>query len=370
MMRRRLALTAALLFFALRCGTGGGGSESRAAGGSAGSVDAAASDGASGDMGVAGSGGAGGAQGDAAPEAAPEASTGLGPPYPIVLAHGFFGFEQFAGVDFVTYFFEVKDHLAASGEANVFTPAVDPFNDSTFRGAQLEAEIEKILATTGHEKVNIVGHSQGGLDARVVAHDRPDLVASVTMFATPNRGTRVADVLLRLINDPRAAALIDALVQVIGAPIYDQIGMETAVSKPLNLFSESGIAAFNAKYPDSPGVLYFSITGRTDLHLGVPDCQTPDAPPFVTQFQGKIDPVDPLLSLPEEILDEGLLDPIPNDGLVTVPSAKWGTFLGCVPADHLDEVGQLLGDLPGLTSGWSHKQFFVDLVAYLRAQGL
>src|SRR5688572_4187672 len=34
-------------------------------------------------------------------------------PYPIVLAHGFFGFEEFAGVDFVTYFYGVREDLAA-----------------------------------------------------------------------------------------------------------------------------------------------------------------------------------------------------------------------------------------------------------------
>src|SRR5262245_21836505 len=89
----------------------------------------------------------------------------LGPPYPIVLAHGFFGFENFAGIDAITYFYGVKDELAKNGETLVFTPAVDPFNDSKTRGAQLLAEIEKILAQTGHAKVNLIGHSQGGLDA-------------------------------------------------------------------------------------------------------------------------------------------------------------------------------------------------------------
>jgi triacylglycerol lipase len=65
-----------------------------------------------------------------------------GAPYPIVLAHGFFGFNDFAGAGFLTYFYGVKDDLAAHGETMVFTPAVDPFNDSTFRGDQLEADIE------------------------------------------------------------------------------------------------------------------------------------------------------------------------------------------------------------------------------------
>ncbi|HZO13978.1 MAG TPA: triacylglycerol lipase, partial [Polyangiaceae bacterium] len=77
----------------------------------------------------------------------------LGPPYPIVLAHGFFGFEDFAGLDFVNYFYGVKEHLSEHGEKLVFTPDVDPFNSSVHRGAQLAAEVQDILAVTGHEKV-------------------------------------------------------------------------------------------------------------------------------------------------------------------------------------------------------------------------
>ena len=43
------------------------------------------------------------------------------------------------------------------------------------------------------------------------------------------------------------------------------------------------------------------------------------------------------------------LQPRPvHDGVVTVTSARHGTFLGCVPADHMDEVNQLVGDSPGL----------------------
>jgi triacylglycerol lipase len=78
---------------------------------------------------------------------APDAGSpdaGRGPPYPIVLAHGFFGFERFAGADFLTYFYEVKDELAAHGEREVFTPSVDPFNDSLTRSARLLTQLEAI----------------------------------------------------------------------------------------------------------------------------------------------------------------------------------------------------------------------------------
>jgi triacylglycerol lipase len=297
-----------------------------------------------------------------------DADAGLGPPYPIVLAHGFFGFEEFAGVEYVTYFFGVRDALAAEGEVLVYTPAVDPFNDSETRGAQLLAHVERILAETGHSRVNIVGHSQGGLDARYVAHARPDLVASVTTFATPHQGTPIADVVLGIVEDPRARDLADRLVQVIGAPLWDAAGEETSVFAALRQFSSEGVLAFNAEHTDAPGVAYYSVTGRTDFHRGGSDCMATDAPPFVTDLGSVLDPVDPLLDIPEQIIDGGIENDV-NDGLVRARDARWGRFLGCVPADHLDEIGQILGDDPGLGNRFDHRAFHVALVAWLRAQG-
>ncbi len=249
----------------------------------------------------------------------------------------------------------------------VFTPAVDPFNDSTFRGGQLAAHIETILAETGYDKVVIIGHSQGGLDARVVAHDRPDLVAAVVTVATPHGGTPVADVALGLLDDPNFAGIVDDLVNAIGAPLYDQVGNETAVSKPMHLFSSPGIAAFNAAYPDAPGVFYASITGRTDHSLGGVACVPDVKPAFMTTNESDDDPTDPFFFLTETLIDGD--GSIPNDGLVRVVDARHGEFWGCIPADHLDEVGHLLGDGPGFGNDFHHHEFYRDLVAHLRSLG-
>ena len=59
-----------------------------------------------------------------------------------------------------------------------------------------------------------------------------------------------------------------------------------------------------------------------------------------------------------------------NDGLVRVEDARWGKFYGCVPADHNDEIGQVLGDSPGIGNDWDHQQFYADVVALLRDLGL
>ena len=287
-------------------------------------------------------------------------------PFPIVLAHGFFGFEDFAGIDFVTYFYGVKDDLAASGE-DVTTPAVDPFNDSTYRGAQLYAHVQQVLAATGKSKVVIIGHSQGGLDARVVAHDHPDVVAAVVTVATPHEGTPIADVLLGLVEDPFFSDVLDELTRWAGAALYDEVGDETSLAAPLRLFSQPGIHAFNAAYPDDPSVFYASIGGRSNDAPLSADCGVNVVLPWMQDYASQSDPMDPLFSVAAAIV--GGSDEVPNDGLVRARDSRHGEFWGCVPADHLDEVGQLFGDGPGGSNTFDHKRFYRDLVGEIRARG-
>ena len=42
----------------------------------------------------------------------------------------------------------------------------DPFNTSEVRTAQLRPQIDRILSCTCRPKVNLIAHSQGGIDAR------------------------------------------------------------------------------------------------------------------------------------------------------------------------------------------------------------
>lgn len=293
-------------------------------------------------------------------------SVGYGPPYPIVFAHGFFGFEEFAGLDFETYFFGVKEHLATQGEI-VLTPAVDPFNDSDLRGAQLLKHVEDFLAATGAAKVNIIGHSQGGLDARVVANLRPDLVASVITVATPHNGTPVADVAMKVLGDPTAQQIIDALVQLIGGALYDTVGNKTSLTKALDLFSQPGIEAFNAKHPDEPSVFYASMAGRSALHPMGNACEADLVLPFIQPWESEQDPLNVVFGATALLLAGG--NNHIHDGLVRAVDARRGEFWGCIPADHMDEVGQILGQSPGLGNDWDHRDFYSALVGYLRERG-
>jgi triacylglycerol lipase len=307
-----------------------------------------------------------------------EGEPALGPPYPIVLAHGFFGTDQF--LDAIDYWWGVQHHLETVGEPLVFVTAVDPFNSSAVRGGQLAEEIEDILAVTGHAKVNLIGHSQGGLDARVVAHERPDLVASVVSLATPHFGSPVADLALGFLDNPFGRPFVDALANLLGPAVYDRFDENSDVFQSLYQFSAEGIARFNEDYPSSSDVPHFSVAGRSDLTRStVPDCEAPDAPELITRWNRQRDPIDPLLGLFEHYLDGNPFaswpNPYPNDGLVRAADAQWGTFLGCIPADHLDQIGQLFGDHPGcsLRAGcnrFDHLELFTDLAHWLRGQDL
>mgnify|MGYP003340861972 CR=1 FL=1 len=89
------------------------------------------------------------------------------------------------------------------------------------------------------------------------------------------------------------------------------------------------------------------------------------SPTFVSRWSSNVDPVNLLF-----LASASLIAPSgENDGLVRVEDAKWGTFLGCLPADHVDEIGQIFGQSPGLGNSFDHLTFYADVVAWLRAQG-
>jgi triacylglycerol lipase len=189
-------------------------------------------------------------------------------------------------------------------------------------------------------------------------------VASITTISTPHDGTPAADVILRIIDDPRLEDLIDAVVRLAAAPLWDAAGGETSLFAPLRLFSRDGIAAFEAMHPDEPTVRYFSLAGRSDRVLAPELCRVPDRPEFLRHYDDVTDPVEPLLVVSEAIIGDA------SDGLVPVASARRGRFLGCVPADHMDEIGHLFGDEPGLFNDFDHRRLYRDLVSFLRAEGL
>ena len=136
-------------------------------------------------------------------------------------------------------------------------------------------------------------------------------------------------------------------------------GLEPPLRAQLIDLSRDGAADFNSKYPDAPGVIYESYAGRTNLRAGRDACRNS----VIANDPWDVDPTNPALQLTATYLEGNPFDPDVNDGLVPVESARYGTFVGCIAADHLDEMGMNAGVL------FNAPDFYVKAVQRIRARG-
>lgn len=113
--------------------------------------------------------------------------------YPIILAHGIIlkDFKYFKA------FGKIEKILKSEG-CSVYTSRTDGFGTVENNAAQLKAQIEEILRTENAEKVNIIAHSKGGLDAKHMIEKlgMEDKVASLTTLCTPHKGSQIATKIL------------------------------------------------------------------------------------------------------------------------------------------------------------------------------
>lgn len=298
--------------------------------------------------------------------APPDPSTCRGAPYPIILAHGMAGFARIGPLN---YFFNVAADLRARGET-VLESQVSPYDSSTVRASELAQFVDDTLHTTGACKVNIIAHSQGGIDARYLISTLHygDRVAALATVGTPHQGTPVADVAVGVVavSGFTAAVLNDLLLAVQGLTSNDT-GNPNVKANLAQLATDT-MKKFNVQNPDDARVRYYSVAGRSNLVSATAECGNSVWP----NPQG-VDVLTPLLALPVTIFpffSPNPLQPIPNDGLVPVPSARWGTFLGCVPADHFDEVGQIAELTADPLSGFDHLDLYRRVVTTLHSNNL
>lgn len=265
-------------------------------------------------------------------------------PYPIVLMHGMAGWTSIAGYE---YFNGIPEALRGDGWT-VYTTSVDPFQSVEVRAAQAATRIDQILAETGAHRVILIGHSQGGLDARYIVSSLGygDRVKSVTTLATPHHGSKISEISLGLFPGDSAAATAALASALLGTVTGTSADIGTQIHELTSTYCEQ---TFNPANPDDARVEYFSASGISQ--------------PWITVDPTVTDIVNPLLLASWWIVDATEGD---NDGLVAVNSAKWGTFLGTVPADHGDEVGQ-----PPLTlhPAFDQVSYFRALAAFLEGAG-
>ena len=251
----------------------------------------------------------------------------------VVLAYGFPGFVKVdVGEAQIEYFKGVAEDLRANfPDLEVIQPKVDALGDVATRAKQMA----QFIPLTG-ELVHIIAHSAGGLDARYLVSPDRDLklasrVRSITTISTPHQGTVIADIVAGLI--PEAAEVVSQLKE---------------FADGVRGLTRREMKDFNRDTPDSGDVAYFSYAGEANqFDRGILGSIFSFSFPIVSALEG------------------------PNDGWVSVRSAKRKIFKRKIHADHAEEVGHdlspigafldLVGDAP-----FDHKEFYRGIVADLR----
>lgn len=220
-----------------------------------------------------------------------------GPPLPVVLVHGLFGFDRIGvpGVRF-DYFRGIAKHLETLG-CHVHAVKLPPYASVPARAKQLAAAIEALP----HERVDVIAHSLGGLDARyALAHlGLANKVRALVTIGTPHRGSPIADLVLR-----GPIGWGHKLLRTIGMPL-----------EAVEWLSTDALARFNREVPDAPGVRYACVVGG--MHRKRPPVPLP------------------LMAAHAYLKRTGGV----NDGLVCVSSQYWGEVLAEIEADHFAQVG-------------------------------
>jgi triacylglycerol lipase len=109
--------------------------------------------------------------------------------YPIILAHGIAAKQ----LRVLNAFGRIGNELEAEGY-KIYIADTDGFGSIENNAKQLKRFIEAVKITCECDKVNIIAHSKGGLDAKyMITHlGMEDSVASLTTLCTPHRGSIIA----------------------------------------------------------------------------------------------------------------------------------------------------------------------------------
>lgn len=259
--------------------------------------------------------------------------------YPILMVHGVF----FRDFHYFNYWGRIPQALEAEG-AKIYYGNHQSAAPVAASGREIADRILAIVRETGCDKVNIIGHSKGGLDARA-ALQLPGVaehVASLTTVNTPHRGCEFADYLLTKIPQKQQQAVANTYngaLRKLGDPEPDFIGAVTNLTA-------SFCKEFNEKTPDVPGVYYQSIGSRLNKARG-----------------GRF-PLNFTHMLCHHF--DG-----PNDGLVGERSFPWGasyrflTVSGTRGISHGDMIDLNRENVPD----FDVREFYVQLVHELKERG-
>lgn len=260
--------------------------------------------------------------------------------YPIFMIHGM-GFRDGKRL---CYWGRIPKILEQNG-ARIFFGGQDSNGSVESNAAQLLPVLDKVLSETGADKVNIVAHSKGGLEARylISTMGQGGKVASLTTLSTPHNGSLTVDKLLKF---PAQAVkfgcrAVDLWFRIVG-------DKEPDTYSAINMFKTSSAKKFNSENPDDPNVYYqsygFVMNGFfSDITMCIPWLA-------VYAVEGE------------------------NDGLLSPEAVKWTNFKGVYRGSgrrgvsHCDEVDLRRSPLSLKGSG-DITEFYLGIVEDLKNKG-
>jgi triacylglycerol lipase len=215
--------------------------------------------------------------------------------YPLLLVHGTGFRDKTLGIN---YWGRIPRTMEKCG-ARVYYGETDAWGSIEDNAQILKDRIEKIIGETGAERINIIAHSKGGLEARyaISSLNLHDAVASLTTLSTPHRGVRAMNAVFYIPGFlyKFAAFFVNLWYKIWG----DRRPDFYRASRQL---SQRECREFNRTNPDRPSTYYQSYAAKMKYAFG-------DLLYLL---------LNPLLRLTDG----------DNDGLCPVESARWGNFRG------------------------------------------
>jgi triacylglycerol lipase len=227
--------------------------------------------------------------------------------YPVVLVHGMMvkDFSLWPAFRGITDFLRKQN-------ITVYTSNQDGLGTIANNAAQLREEIEAILAKEGCDKVNLIAHSKGGVDARYMISrlDMADKVASLTTLSTPHHGSGLSAKLLQM------PGFLARTISFFTNTFYRLLGdHQPDILRLGQELTKDAMEAFNTSVPNAPSVYYQSFSSTA---------------PHKKAF---------LRFIPYQI--SRYCEQDDTDGMVAVKSSQWGNYRGSISSelDHFKMVG-------------------------------
>ena len=180
-------------------------------------------------------------------------------------------------------------------------------------------------------------------------------MASLTSISGVHRGSEVADLLWKMykgipVLGPALGGAIMAAIDAFAEIFYYNEQDQNTMLLLYSLTSDYMKNIFNPMTPDAAGVYYQSWGGK---------------------IKGVALELENVLVVPLWTI-MNLMGAGDNDGLVSITSAKWGTWRGTLTGawwgdgvNHFNEIGHFFGTSPG----FSAPDFYVDVVKELKGLG-